>query len=234
VTEKIRSGSDFIRNFIWIRLLVNSSLVLFSVPFSVLLLWFSLAWSETPTVLVVGDSLSAGYGIELSQGWVSLLERRLAEEKLLYRVVNASISGDVSRGGLARLPAALERYRPVIVMLELGGNDGLQGLPLRQLEENLATMIELSRKAGAQVVLAGMRIPPNYGPHYTQKFYDIFADLAKRYEIPLIPFLLEGVGGHPELMQSDGVHPRAEAQARILENVWVVLEPLLQGGKAKP
>ena len=200
---------------------------------AVFLLWFGPAWSETPTILVVGDSLSAGYGIELSQSWVSLLERRLVEEKLPYRVVNASISGDVSYSGLTRLPAALERYRPAIVILELGGNDGLQGLPLRQLEENLAAMIELSRKAGAQVVLAGMRIPPNYGPRYSQGFYDVFENLTKRYNIPLIPFLLEGVGGHPELMQADGVHPRAEAQPKILENVWVVLEPLLQGGKAK-
>ncbi len=199
---------------------------------AVFLLWFGPAWSETPTILVVGDSLSAGYGIELSQGWVSLLERRLMEEKLPYRVVNASISGDVSRGGLARLPAALERYRPTIVILELGGNDGLQGLPLQQLEENLAAMIELGRNSGAQVLLAGMRIPPNYGPRYTNKFHDVFENLANRYDSPLIPFLLEGVGGRPELMQSDGAHPRAEAQAKILENVWVVLEPLLQGGKA--
>jgi acyl-CoA thioesterase-1 len=169
----------------------------------------------------------------LSQGWVSLLERRLAEEKLPYRVVNASVSGDVSRSGLTRLPAALERYRPAIVMLELGGNDGLQGLPLRQLEENLAAMIDLSRQAGAQVVLAGMRIPPNYGPRYSQGFQAVFEHLAKRYDIPLIPFLLEGVGGHPELMQSDGVHPRAEAQPKMLENVWVVLKPLLLGGKAE-
>ncbi|HYQ91408.1 MAG TPA: arylesterase [Candidatus Competibacteraceae bacterium] len=196
------------------------------------MLWFSVAWSETPTILVLGDSLSASYGVELSKGWVSLLERRLAEKKLPYRVVNASISGDVSRGGLSRLTAALERYRPAIVILELGGNDGLQGLPLRQLEENLAGMIELSRKAGAQVVLAGMRIPPNYGPRYSQGFHEVFETLAKRYDIPLIPFLLEGVGGHPELMQADGVHPRAEAQPKILENAWVVLEPLLQGGRA--
>ena len=204
---------------------------------TVLLLWFSLAWrlgwADTPTLLIVGDSLGAAYGMELSQGWASLLEQRLTAKGLPYRVVNASISGDVSRGGLARLPAALERYRPTIVILELGGNDGLQGLPLQQLEENLAAMIELSRKSGAQVLLAGMRIPPNYGPRYTQKFHDVFENLANRYDSPLIPFLLEGVGGRPELMQSDGAHPRAEAQAKILENVWVVLEPLLQGGKAK-
>lgn len=203
-------------------------------PFvTVLLLWFSLAGAETATILVIGDSLSVGYGIELSQGWVSLLERRLAEEKLPYRVVNASVSGDVSSSGLTRLPAALERYHPTVVILELGGNDGLQGLPLRQLEQNLAAMIERSRQAGAQVVLAGMRIPPNYGPRYSQGFQAVFEHLAKRYDIPLIPFLLEGVGGHPELMQSDGVHPRAEAQPKMLENVWVVLKPLLQGGKTE-
>jgi acyl-CoA thioesterase-1 len=203
---------------------------------TVLLLWFSLVWrpgwADTPTLLIVGDSLGAAYGIELSQGWVSLLEQRLAAKGLPYRVVNASISGDVSRSGLTRLPAALERYHPAVVILELGANDGLQGLPLQELEHNLAAMIELCRQAGAQVVLAGMRIPPNYGPRYTQKFQGIYEELASRYELPLIPFLLEGVAGNPALTQSDGIHPRAEAQPRILENVWGVLEPLLAEQKA--
>jgi acyl-CoA thioesterase-1 len=202
---------------------------------TVLLLWFSLAWclgwADTSTILIVGDSLSAAYGIELSQGWVSLLEQRLTAKGLPYRVVNASISGDVSHSGLTRLPPALERYHPAIVILELGANDGLQGLSLQELEHNLAAMIEFCRRAGAQVVLAGMRIPPNYGPRYTQKFQAVYVELASHYELPLIPFLLQGVGGNPALMQSDGLHPRAEAQARILETVWSVLEPLLAGQK---
>ena len=203
---------------------------------SILWLGFSLvwqlSWADAPTILIVGDSLSAGYGIELSQSWPNLLEQRLAAKGLPYRVVNASISGDVSRSGLTHLPAALERYHPAIVILELGGNDGLQGLPLQEMENDLAAMIELCRQAGARVVLAGMRIPPNYGPRYTQKFQAVYEELAKRYELPLIPFLLEGVAGNPASMQSDGIHPRAEAQPRILENVWGVLEPLLTEQKA--
>ena len=186
-----------------------------------------LAWSATPTILVLGDSLSSGYGINLSEGWVNLLEKRLREAGFPHRVVNASISGDTSHGGLARLPAALERYQPGIVVLELGGNDGLRALSLQALEENLAAMIELSRQAGAQVVLAEIRIPPNYGPRYTEKFRAIYDELAKRYGITLLPFLLEGVAGNPALMQEDGIHPRAEAQSLIVDKVWPVLQPLL-------
>lgn len=198
----------------------------------ILLCWFSSgwnsAWAAGPVILIVGDSLSAGYGMELSQSWVSLLEQRLRQRGLPHRVANISVSGETSRGGLTRLPAALERYRPALVLLELGGNDGLRGLPTQQLEDNLAAMIELSQQAGAQVALAGMRIPPNYGPRYTRQFAAVFQDLAQRYQTALIPFLLEGVAGDAGLMQSDGVHPRAEGQARILDNVWTVLEPLLK------
>jgi acyl-CoA thioesterase-1 len=177
---------------------------------------------------VLGDSLSAGYGIPAEQGWVSLLQRRLAERGFPHQVVNASISGDTTSGGLSRLPAALERHRPTLVILELGANDGLRGqLPLA-MANNLGRMIELSRQAGAQVLLAEMRIPPNYGPSYTQKFQATFGELAKHYDILLIPFLLEGVAGNPALIQEDGLHPRAEAQPRILDNVWPVLEPLLK------
>lgn len=184
-------------------------------------------WASAPTILVVGDSLSSGYGFNLSEGWVSLLEKRLKDTGFPHRIVNASISGDTSRGGLARLPGALQRYQPDIVILELGGNDGLRALPLQTLEENLAAMIELCRQTGAQVVLAEMRIPPNYGPRYTEKFQAVYGDLASRYRVTLIPFLLEGVAGNPTLMQDDGIHPRAEAQPRIVDNVWPVLEPLL-------
>jgi acyl-CoA thioesterase-1 len=142
----------------------------------------NVAGADRPTILIFGDSLSAGHGIELSQGWVKLLAQRLAQHGYRHRVINASISGDTSRGGLVRLPAALERYHPDIVILELGGNDGLRGLSLRTLETNLATMIELAQQAGAQVLLAEMRIPPNYGPRYTQKFQAIYRNLAEHYD----------------------------------------------------
>ena len=199
--------------------------------FSILLLWLviwpGLARAEAPVILVFGVSLSAGYGLPAEQGWVSLLQRRLAERGFPHQVVNASISGDTTSGGLSRLPAALERHRPALVILELGANDGLRGQPPMAMASNLARMVELSQQAGAQVLLAEMRIPPNYGLLYAQKFQATFGELAKRYDIPLIPFLLEGVAGNPALIQDDGLHPRAEAQARILDNVWPTLEPLL-------
>ncbi|MCO5761042.1 MAG: arylesterase, partial [Chromatiaceae bacterium] len=145
-----------------------------------------------------------------------------------HRVVNASISGDTTSGGLSRLPAALERERPAIVILQLGANDGLRGQPPMAMSANLARMIELSRNAGVRVLLAEMRIPPNYGPLYAQKFQATFGELAKRYDIPLIPFLLDGVAGNFALTQDDGLHPRVEGQPRILDNVWAVLEPVLK------
>ncbi len=186
------------------------------------------ARAEPPTILVVGDSLSAGYGIPIEQGWVRLLQTRLQERGFPHRVVNASISGDTTSGGLSRLPAALERERPAMVILELGANDGLRGEPPMSMSHNLARMIELSQQAGAKVLLAEMRIPPNYGPTYTQKFQSTFSELAKHHEIPLIPFLLDGVSGNPALIQEDGLHPRAEGQSKILENVWPTLEAVLQ------
>ena len=187
-----------------------------------------LARAEAPVILVLGDSLSAAYGIPVEQGWVSLLQRRLTERGFPHRVVNASISGDTSSGGLSRLPAALDREHPAVVILELGANDGLRGQSIPMMTANLARLIELAQQAGATVALAEMRIPPNYGPLYTQKFQATFGALAKRYDLPLIPFLLEGVAGDPALIQDDGLHPRAKAQPRILDNVWPTLEPLLQ------
>lgn len=183
--------------------------------------------AETPVVLVLGDSLSAAYGIPVDQGWVSLLQHRLAERGFPHRVVNASISGDTSSGGLNRLPAALTREHPALVILELGANDGLRGLPIPMMTANLARLIDLAQQAGAKVALAEMRIPPNYGPLYTQRFQAAFGELAQRYHLPLIPFLLDGVAGNPALIQDDGLHPRAEAQPRILDNVWPTLAPLL-------
>ncbi len=199
----------------------------------VLVFWLA-AWSslsaraEAPVILVLGDSLGAGYGIPVERGWVSLLQLRLAERGFPHRVVNASISGDTTGGGLSRLPAALERERPAVVILELGANDGLRGQPIMTMAANLSRLIELCQKAGGRVLLAEMRIPPNYGPSYTQKFQATFGQLAKHYGIPLIPFLLDGVAGDPALIQDDGLHPRAEAQGRILDNVWAVLEPVLK------
>jgi len=193
-----------------------------------MVLFGSAAHAESPVILVLGDSLSAGYGIPVEKGWVNLLQRRLVERGFPYRVVNASISGDTTSGGLSRLPAALELHRPAIVVLELGANDGLRGQPPMAMSRNLSQMIERSQQAGARVLLAEMRIPPNYGPLYAQKFQATFGELAQHYAIPLIPFLLDGVAGNPALIQDDGLHPRAEAQPRILDNVWAVLEPALK------
>ena len=199
-----------------------------------LLVWWLLlsflpaARAEEPVILVLGDSLSAAYGIPVDQGWVKLLQDRLTERGYPHRVVNASISGDTTSGGLNRLPAALAQQHPAIVILELGANDGLRGQPPMAMAANLAQLIELAQKAGAQVLLAEMRIPPNYGPLYTQKFQATFGEVAHQYAIPLIPFMLDGVAGHPELIQDDGLHPRAAGQPRILDNVWTVLEPVLR------
>ena len=179
------------------------------------------------TLLVVGDSISAAFGLDSRQGWVALLEERLAQEGFDHRVVNASISGDTSAGGAARLPALLTEHRPTLVIIELGGNDGLRGQPPAQLQQNLASMIDRSQAAGARVLLLGMRLPPNYGTRYTTAFAQVFVDLAEQKQVPLVPFFLEGVGGVQAMMQADGLHPAAAAQAKLLENVWPTLEPLL-------
>jgi acyl-CoA thioesterase-1 len=189
-----------------------------------------LCWAQgalAGTVLVVGDSISAAFGLETSQGWVQLLQQRLDTENLDHRVVNASISGDTSAGGLARLPALLEEYAPEVVIIELGGNDGLRGQPPKQLNQNLAAMVDLSREADAKVVLLGMRLPPNLGQRYTSAFADAFDSLADEQNLPYVPFFLEGVGGVEGMMQADRIHPTASAQQQLLDNVWPVLEPLL-------
>ncbi|KTC40331.1 esterase [Pseudomonas putida] len=179
------------------------------------------------TVLIVGDSISAAFGLDTRAGWVALLEKRLAQQGFDDKVVNASITGDTSANGLARLPAQLAAHKPDLVLLELGGNDGLRGMPVAQLQQNLASMIDLSRKAGAQVLLLGMQLPPNYGARYTKAFVQVYQTLADEKKVALVPFLLEGVGGVPTLMQADGVHPTAGAQGKLLENVWPTLKPLL-------
>ena len=195
---------------------------------SVALALMCLAQNATAgTVLIVGDSISAGFGLDTREGWVALLEKRLKQEGFDDGVVNASISGDTSAGGQARLPALLAAHKPDLVILELGGNDGLRGQLPTQLKQNLASMIEQARKAGAKVLLLGMQLPPNYGARYTQAFARVYSELAEEKNVALVPFFLEGVGGHPELMQADGLHPAVGAQGQLLENVWPTLKPLL-------
>lgn len=182
-----------------------------------------------PTVLVLGDSISAGYGIQREQGWVYRLRKRLAEEGAGWQVVNASISGETTGGGLARLPKELDTHDPAVVIIELGGNDGLRGYPVQTIRQNLSRMVELARDAGSRVLLLGMQIPPNYGPRYTRAFTATFEDVAEDHGVPLVPFLLEQVALEPGLMQDDGIHPTAEAQSLLLEAVWPHLAPLLEG-----
>ncbi|QRY78507.1 arylesterase [Pseudomonas sp. PDNC002] len=179
------------------------------------------------TLLVVGDSISAGLGLDTSLGWVSLLDKRLKEQGFDYNVVNASISGDTTAGGLARLPALLSEQKPKLVVIELGGNDGLRGMAPAQLQQNLASMVDQSRQAGAKVILLGMRLPPNYGQRYTDAFAKVFDSVASEQKIPLVPFFLEGVGGVQDMMQADGIHPAVAAQPKLLDNVWPTLKPLL-------
>ena len=179
------------------------------------------------TLLVVGDSLSAAYGMEVDNGWVHLLQQRLRAEGLDYRVVNASLSGDTTAGGLARLPRLLRQHRPELVIVALGANDGLRGLPLAEMKRNIDAMIRKAREAGARVLLVGMALPPNYGRRYTEGFARVYKDLARARRVPLVPFLLDGVAIRPEYMQPDRYHPNAKAQPLMLENVWKVLEPLL-------
>ena len=184
--------------------------------------------SAAPTILVLGDSVSAGYGLESQQGWVSLLQSKLKAQGYGYRVINASVSGETTTGGAARLPRALELHRPKIVIIELGGNDGLRGLPLSTSRNNLQRMIELSRDSGAKVLLLGMKIPPNYGPRYAEGFEKVFRELASRYQLAFEPFFLEKIALEPEMMQADGLHPTAKAQPIMLDTVWPALTPLLK------
>lgn len=196
------------------------------------------ATSATSAILVLGDSLSAAYGIPREKGWVSLLQQRLlqqqsssmekqSQQKLANgNVINASVSGETTDGGLARLPALLQKHKPAIAVVELGANDGLRGFQIQRTRDNLAQIISLCQKAGAKVLLIGIKIPPNYGLKYTSDFYETYTLAAKQFNIPLVPFLLDGVATDPGLMQDDGLHPRAEAQPKILNTVWKYLEPM--------
>ncbi|WP_278802148.1 arylesterase [Marinobacter nauticus] len=202
---------------LYVRSIVLSALLLLTLP----------ALASQNTVLVVGDSLSAAYGVPSETAWVELLRDRIESQDLDWTVVNASISGETTDGGLRRLPGLLETHDPTIVIIELGGNDGLRGFPPNVIESNLANMIEQVREIGATPLLVGMQIPPNYGQRYTTMFADIFPTLSDRYNTPLVPFFLDGIYDQDGLMQGDGIHPTEEAQPRLLDNIWPKLEPLL-------
>ena len=177
------------------------------------------------TLLVFGDSLSAAYGIQPEEGWVALMEQRLDAEQ--YTLINASVSGETTDGGLTRLPALLERHQPDYVLLQLGANDALRGLPINRIRTNLTALVEMIQKNGAQVAIVGIRIPPNYGPQYTESFFNLYAEIADQFDLVRVPFLLENVALDWNLMQSDGLHPNAEAQPIILDNVWSYVESFL-------
>lgn len=201
------------------RLLILLVLIAASVP----------AQAETPVILVFGDSISAGYGLaRVEQGWVALLQTRLKEQEYGYQVINASVSGETTAGGLARLPRALDLHHPAIVVLELGGNDGLRALPVAPMRANLVRMVDLATAAGARVLLLGMRMPPNYGPDYTERFRLVYSEVARDKKLPLVPFLLNDIALSPSLMQADGVHPNELGQPKLLANVWPSLLPLLR------
>ena len=183
--------------------------------------------ADEPTILIFGDSLSAGFGIDVDQSWGTLLQTRLQTQGYEHRVVNASISGETTEGGVTRISAALERFDPALVVLELGGNDGLRGFPPERLQENLVNIIETAKGTGAQVILLGIRIPLNYGPRYSAAFEDAFRQAAAAQEIPWIEFFMEGIALNEELLQDDGIHPNAEAQPMLLDNAWPIISEAL-------
>jgi acyl-CoA thioesterase-1 len=203
---------------------LKSGLVLISL---ILLPLVAISSHAASTILVYGDSLSAAYGLSTQQGWVSLMGERLKNEHLPYQVVNASISGETTAGGVSRLKQTIAAQKPQVLILALGANDGLRGLPVEAMQQNLIKMLTLAKQNNIQVLLVGMRIPPNYGPQYTQAFHQTFIDLAQQFKIKLVPFLLENVAGKPALNQDDGIHPTAEAQPIILETVWNTLQTML-------
>ena len=188
----------------------------------------SLSGTNQATILIMGDSLSAGFGMEASKSWPTLLQQRLVSENLPHQVINASISGETTNGGLSRLPQLLRKHEPQIVVIELGANDGLRGLPLKLMRENLRRMIEICQQTKARLLLVGMKLPPNYGPRYTRQFTQIYIELAEKYHTGVVPFLLTEVATKPELMQTDGLHPTAAAQKQLLNTVWPQLLPLLK------
>jgi acyl-CoA thioesterase-1 len=185
------------------------------------------AYSAPKNLLVLGDSLSAEYGLQRGTGWTGLLQQRLQQSKADYRVVNASISGDTTIGGRNRLPALMTQHKPEVLVIELGANDALRGLPLKTSQDNLQAMIDLARQQKAKVLLVGMQIPPNYGPDYTRRFAGMYQDLAKSNKVALVPFFFEGIAADLSLFQADRIHPNEQAQPRLLDNVWPYLKPLV-------
>lgn len=194
----------------------------------ILVLFVTSAYSASKNVLVLGDSLSAEYGLIRGTGWVPLLEQRLKTENIDASIINASISGETTGGGRARLPALLKQHQPMVVVIELGANDGMRGFPLTELETNLRAMINASKNAKATVLLVGMELPPNYGRQYTERFIGLYKKLSNEMEVPLVPFLLEGFADQPNFFQSDHIHPTAQAQPTMLNNIWPKLKPLLK------
>jgi acyl-CoA thioesterase-1 len=183
--------------------------------------------TEATTIMIYGDSLSAGYGLPQKTGWVTLLKKQLKTQQSVYQVINASISGETTLGGLNRIEQVLKRYHPNIVIVELGVNDGLRGLPIKSIHDNLEAIVKACKQSKASILLVGMRLPPNYGATYTQKFSAIYQQIAKRHELRLVPFLLEGFGDKPEYFQEDKMHPNENAQEKILTNVWKVLHKMI-------
>ncbi|MDJ0759557.1 MAG: arylesterase [Woeseiaceae bacterium] len=204
---------------------MRKTLILFILLFAVSA---SASTAKNPVILILGDSLSAGYGIDVDQSWAELLQQRLETQGYEHQVVNASISGETTEGGVERIDDAIERFSPAVVVLELGGNDGLRGFPPSRMKNNLETMITKSKAAGANVALLGIRIPPNYGARYTRAFEAVFQDLAEEYDLPWIDFFMDGIALDDGLMQSDGIHPNAEAQPVLLDNAWPVIKEALQ------
>lgn len=186
------------------------------------------AMAENPKILIYGDSLSAAYGIAQQQGWPTLLKKKLADNHYQYDVINASISGETTSGGLSRLTNTLAKFKPAIIILELGANDGLRGLPLEDMAQNLSTMITISKRSKAKILLIGMKIPPNYGPRYTASFSQTYNQLSKKYKISFVPFMLKNIAAQPTLMQGDGLHPNALGQSMILDNIWPKLQLMLK------
>lgn len=205
------------RSFLFVFVLLNSQLILAAKSSDV---------NTIGTILIVGDSISSAYGFQTESGWAHLLSLKVTQEKKPYQVINASISGDTTINGLNRFNSLLDKYNPQIIIIELGGNDGLRGLSVKIMKHNLMQMIKMSQPE-SKILLAGMKIPPNYGKRYTEAFYQVYQDLAIEYSVGLIPFLLEGIGGKPELMQADGIHPNAKAQPLILASVWKKLKTML-------
>lgn len=203
-----------------------------SLGFGLLMITLSSAWANSSTLVVLGDSISAGYGLEADQGWVALFEEKLAREQVPVEVVNESISGEVTAGGLARLPSVLKRHQPEWLVIELGGNDGLRGLSPKVMEKNLQKMVALAKENNTRVLLFGMKLPPNYGKAFNRLFEKAYLNVAQAEQVPLLPFFLDGVGGLNELMQDDRIHPNAQAQQQLMENAWEFLAPHLTNSDA--